>query len=162
MPVLASDAFLDAVDASVGDGRRRAVRRDTKGRDRRLVPPFPTLAPETLRSSPICRSSSRAPLPPTSPPFSPPHGGLPRPTTASRGTARAAPFRSITVVSRSADEQAALNDPVAVGVIGALALGFVVAAIFAAAGFAANAAAEARSRRLELAVLRRSACAGAS
>ena len=42
----------------------------------------------------------------------------------------------------------------AVGVIGALALGFVVAAIFAVAGFAANAAAEARSRRLELAVLR--------
>ncbi len=67
---------------------------------------------------------------------------------------RAAPFRSIDVVSRTETEDALLDDPVALGVIGALALGFVVAAIFAAAGFAASAAAEARSRMVELAVLR--------
>ena len=59
---------------------------------------------------------------------------------------RAAPFRSIAVVSRTESERALLDDPVALGVIGALALGFAVAAIFAAAGFAANAASEARSR----------------
>ena len=44
--------------------------------------------------------------------------------------------------------------PAALGVIGALALGFVVAAAFAAVGFAASAAAAARSRMLEFAVLR--------
>jgi hypothetical protein len=67
---------------------------------------------------------------------------------------RAAPFRSITVVARSEREQALLNDPVALGVIGALALGFAVAAVFAAAGFAASVAAATRSRLVELAVLR--------
>jgi hypothetical protein len=67
---------------------------------------------------------------------------------------RAAPFRSIAVVSRTESERSLLDDPVALGVIGALALGFAVAAIFAAAGFAANAASEARSRMVEFAVLR--------
>ena len=61
-----------------------------------------------------------------------------------------------------ADERALLDDPVALGVIGALALGFAVAALFAAAGFAANAAAEARSRMVELRCSARSASGEAS
>jgi predicted lysophospholipase L1 biosynthesis ABC-type transport system permease subunit len=58
------------------------------------------------------------------------------------------------VNSRSERERALLEDPIPLGVIGALALGFVVAAIFAAVGFAASAAAAARARRFEFAVLR--------
>ena len=46
------------------------------------------------------------------------------------------------------------DDPVPLGVIGALALGFVVAAAFAIVGFAATTAGGARARELEFAVLR--------
>ncbi len=67
---------------------------------------------------------------------------------------RAAPFRSIDVVSRAEREHALLEDAVPLGVIGALALGFAAAAAFAAVGFAASAAAAARQRTLEFAVLR--------
>ena len=156
LPVLASDSFLDAVDASVGDTLPLALSAGTRSVE--IVGSFhrfPTLDPGDPAVVADLPTFSRAPSPPTSPPSSPRQWWLAAPDdrrVAER--LRAAPFRSITAVSRSADEQAALNDPVAVGVIGALALGFVVAALFAAAGFAANAAAEARSRTVELAVLR--------
>jgi hypothetical protein len=65
-----------------------------------------------------------------------------------------APFGSVGIVSRQERERALLEDPIPLGVIGALALGFVVAAAFAVVGFAAGAASTARSRTLEFAVLR--------
>ena len=67
---------------------------------------------------------------------------------------RAAPFRSQDVVSRAEREHVLLEDAVPLGVIGALALGFVAAAAFAAVGFAASATAASRQRTLEFAVLR--------
>jgi ABC-type antimicrobial peptide transport system permease subunit len=67
---------------------------------------------------------------------------------------RAPPFSSLAVVSRSERERSLLEDPIPLGVIGALALGFVVAAAFAAVGFAASATAAARARTFEFAVLR--------
>jgi hypothetical protein len=156
IPVLASDSFLDAVDASVGDTLPLALSAGTRSVE--IVGSFhrfPTLAPETpaiVADLPTFVASAFAA---DQSAVQPAEWWLAVPDdrrVAER--LRAAPFRSITAVSRSADEQAALDDPVAVGVIGALALGFVVAALFAAAGFAANAAAEARSRTVELAVLR--------
>jgi ABC-type antimicrobial peptide transport system permease subunit len=51
-------------------------------------------------------------------------------------------------------ERSLLEDPAPLGVIGALTLGFVVAAAFAALGYAAGAAASTRSRTLEFAVMR--------
>ena len=156
MPVVASDSFLDAVDASVGDTLPLALSAGTRkveivGSFHR----FPTLAPETpavVADLPTYIASAFAA---DQSAVQPAEWWLAAPDDRQVAERlRAAPFRSITVVSRSADEQAALDDPVAVGVIGALALGFVVAAVFAAGGFAANAAAEARSRTLELAVLR--------
>jgi hypothetical protein len=67
---------------------------------------------------------------------------------------RAAPYRSIDVVSRAEQEHTLLEDAVPLGVIGALALGFAAAAAFAAVGFGASATAAARQRTLEFAVLR--------
>lgn len=67
---------------------------------------------------------------------------------------RAAPYRSLGVVSRAERERTLLEDPAPLGVIGALTLGFVVAALFAAIGYAAGAASSTRSRMLEFAVLR--------
>ncbi|HET8741647.1 MAG TPA: ABC transporter permease [Gaiella sp.] len=156
MPVLVSDSFLDAADVSVGDELPLALSAGTRrveivGSFHR----FPTLAPETPAVVADVESYVAGAFVADQSVVQPAAWWLASPDdrrVAER--LRAAPFRSITVVSRTADERAALDDPVAVGVIGALALGFVVAAIFAVAGFAANAAAEARSRKLELAVLR--------
>jgi hypothetical protein len=156
MPVLASDSFLDAVDASVGDTLPLALSAGTRNVE--IVGSFhrfPTLAPETPAVVADLPTFIAGAFAADQSAVQPAEWWLSAPDdrrVAER--LRAAPFRSITAVSRSADEQAALDDPVAVGVIGALALGFVVAALFAAAGFAANAAAEARSRTVELAVLR--------
>jgi hypothetical protein len=156
IPVVASDSFLDAVDASVGDTLPLALSAGTRrveivGSFHR----FPTLAPDTpvvVADLPTYVASAFAA---DHSAVQPAEWWLAAPDNRRVAERlRAAPFRSITVVSRSAEEQSALDDPVAVGVIGALALGFVVAAVFAGAGFAANAAAQARSRTLELAVLR--------
>ena len=67
---------------------------------------------------------------------------------------RAAPYRSLGVVSRSDRERSLLEDPAPLGVIGALAIGFVIAVAFAVISFAASTAASTRSRMLEFAVLR--------
>jgi hypothetical protein len=64
------------------------------------------------------------------------------------------PFARATVLSRL-DRTASLSaDPLALGIIGALALGFVVAGLFAVIGLAASAAVSARQRRGEFALLR--------
>ena len=64
------------------------------------------------------------------------------------------PFARATVISRI-DRTASLSaDPLALGIIGALALGFVVAGLFAVIGLAASAAVSARQRRGEFALLR--------
>jgi hypothetical protein len=156
MPVLVSDSFLDAADVSVGDELPLALSAGT--RRARIVGSFhrfPTLAPDTPAVVADLESYLAGAFAADQSVVQPAAWWLAAPDdrrVAER--LRAAPFRSIAVVSRTDGERAALDDPVAVGVIGALALGFVVAAIFAVAGFAANAAAEARTRRLELAVLR--------
>jgi hypothetical protein len=63
-------------------------------------------------------------------------------------------FAGATVLTR-VDRTASLSaDPLALGIIGALALGFVVAGLFAVIGLAASAAVSARQRRGEFALLR--------
>src|SRR6266540_6780139 len=155
-PILASDSFLEATDASIGQVVRLALSGGTH--DVRIVGAFhrfPTLDPATpavVADLPTFLALSFAE-----------DGAIVQPsqwwlTAPSAGriaeSLRAPPFRSIGVVSRSERERALLNDPVSLGVIGALALGFVVAAAFAAVGFAASAAAAARTRVLEFAVMR--------
>ena len=64
------------------------------------------------------------------------------------------PYSSPQVDTR-ADRMATLRtDPVALGIIGALSLGFVAAALFAAIGFAVSSAVSARERLTEFALLR--------
>lgn len=155
-PMLASDSFLVATGAEVGQVMPLALARGTQtfriaGSFRR----FPTLDPATpgvVVDLPTYAAVSFAA-----------HGDVVRPshwwlkTGADRDVAaqvRAPPFRSLGVVSRTERARALLEDPVPLGVIGALALGFAVAAAFAAVGFAASAAAAASARMLEFAVLR--------
>ena len=156
LPVLASDSFLSTTNTRVGETVPLALSAGTQ--PARIVGSFhrfPTLDPETPAVVADLPSYLASAFATDHVVLKPSEWWLQAPDdrrVAER--LRAAPFRSISVVSRSESERALLDDPVALGVIGALALGFVVAALFAAAGFAANAASEARSRMLEFAVLR--------
>ena len=64
------------------------------------------------------------------------------------------PFSSADVFSLEERETTLQSDPVALGTIGSLSLGFVAAAIFAGIGFAVNAAVSARERLVEFALMR--------
>jgi hypothetical protein len=66
----------------------------------------------------------------------------------------APPFSSERVLDRVAHARALSTDPVALGISGALYLGFAAAAVFAVIGFAVSSATSAVERRTEFAVLR--------
>jgi hypothetical protein len=65
-----------------------------------------------------------------------------------------APFSSMSVASRVARTRSLGTDPVALGIIGALALGVVAAGLFAVIGLVVSAAVSARERLTEFALLR--------
>ncbi len=69
-------------------------------------------------------------------------------------TLLADPYSSQRVVDRIDQADTLKSDPVALGAIGSLSMGFVAAAIFAALGFAVSAAVSARERLTEFALLR--------
>jgi FtsX-like permease family len=155
-PVLVSDSYLDATHAEVGQLVPLAVASGTQTmRIAGSFHRFPTLEPDVpavVADLPTYVAIAYAA-----------EGEVVQPThwwVRTVGDAEAArqlrapPFRSLGVVSRNERERALLEDPIPLGVIGALALGFVVAAAFAAVGFAASAAAAARARMVEFAVLR--------
>jgi hypothetical protein len=80
-------------------------------------------------------------------------------TAAGQADTVAAAFRAAPLTATSAeslDERTRVlsADPVALGIIGALSVGFVVAALFAMIGLAISAAVSARQRRTEFALLR--------
>jgi FtsX-like permease family len=155
-PVLVSESFLEATHAKVGHvlplalgGATQSVRIVGSYRH------FPTLdpvLPSVVVDLPTYVASS----------FAREGAVVPRSewwleTARERDVAeqlRAAPYRSLSVVSRSERERALLEDPAPLGVIGALAVGFVIAVAFAVVSFAASATASTRSRMLEFAVLR--------
>ena len=64
------------------------------------------------------------------------------------------PFDSFRIASSSDVTAGLAGDPVALGTIGALTLGFFASAVFAAVGFAVSAAVSARERLVEFALLR--------
>jgi hypothetical protein len=67
---------------------------------------------------------------------------------------RAPPFESVDTVAAATRTAALQTDPVALGILGALLLGVVAAAAFAAIGFAVSTSVAARERMTEFAVLR--------
>ena len=157
LPVLASTSFLRSAGASVGQTLQLSLSQTTvtvtiAGSFRH----FPTLdpaVPAVIADLPTYLARSF-------------HDGatigvpdrwwlaLEPQATSAANRLRAPPWSSIEVTSAAERERALLDDPVALGVIGALALGFVVAAAFAGLGFAVSAAVSARARTLEFAVMR--------
>jgi hypothetical protein len=79
-------------------------------------------------------------------------------TTHAPGTLAAAlsgdPFESLEIVTEPGRTAALQTDPVALGILGALLLGVIAAAAFAAIGFAVSTSVAARERMTEFAVLR--------
>jgi hypothetical protein len=67
---------------------------------------------------------------------------------------RSPPLNSFGVQSRQELTDTLASDPVALGTIGALTVGFVAAAVFAAVGFAVSATVSTRERLIEFALLR--------
>ena len=78
----------------------------------------------------------------------------PAAVTIAESRSEGGPFARATVTSRAQRTASLSADPLALGIIGALALGFAVAGLFAVIGLAASAAVSARQRRGEFALLR--------
>jgi FtsX-like permease family len=158
VPVLATRAFLDETAARVGEvvplelaGARREV--EIVG----TLDGFPTVAPE--RPALVVDHRLFGELSYLA------HATIVRPAEWWLDTApgeseavaealRAPPFSSAEVTSRQGRADTLQNDPVALGTIGALSLGFLAAAVFAAVGFAVSSAVSARERTTEFAVVR--------
>jgi FtsX-like permease family len=75
-------------------------------------------------------------------------------TTAVTDALRGVPFDAAGVVSVTELTRSLSTDPVALGIIGALALGFVATGLFAVVGLTVSAAVSARQRRTEFALMR--------
>lgn len=69
-------------------------------------------------------------------------------------TLEAPPFRSLSVTSSQDLTETLISDPVALGTIGALTIGFIAAALLAVVGFAVSATVSARERLVEFALIR--------
>jgi hypothetical protein len=158
IPVIATDRFLDATARAVGD----TVPIDIGGVDRDVrisaaVRAFPTVDPDTpaliidLPTVGLLRyEGSGAADPPDEWWFALADGAEPSVVD----TLRAPAIGSASVVSLEGRARSLATDPVALGVIGALAIGVAAAATFAIVGFVASAAVAARERVTEFALLR--------
>lgn len=158
LAIIGAGTFLNATDTKVGD--RTAIDLGS-GREQAQVidalDAFPTLAPD----SPLAIADL-----PSLALFQYRLGGITTdvdewwlavdPSRDARVVAALAdaPYNSFAVSSRIERARALRTDPVALGVIGALSLGFVSAALFASIGFVVSASVSARERLTEFALLR--------
>jgi len=159
IPVLVSDSFVTATEAGVGDiiqvdvaGGRGSV--EIVG----TFSAFPTEDPETagivVADDPTIAmvrylDSARVSLPD--------EWWLAVNDDAAddiSATLESAPYSSARIADRFARADLLKTDPVALGIIGALSLGFVAAALFASVGFVVSASVSAHERLNEFALLR--------
>lgn len=158
VPVVAGDAFLDATAGAVGveqdltiDGVRRTIMPIATMRA------IPTTDPDTpavlmdLSTLGLLRFEGNDAVDAADEWWL---AVAPEEQTSVAATLRAAPFASWEVATALERGRALATDPVALGIIGALAIGFVAAALFAVVGFMVSAAVSARERVAEFALLR--------
>ena len=158
LPAVVNAPFLEASGGQVGDrllipvsGATRAIR--IAG----IFEAFPTTAPEEpvaivdLASLGLLRfAANRGTAPPS-------EWWLELDDAAAGGVLAnraSGPLAGATVTSRSELRDRLSADPLALAMIGALSLGFVVAGVFAVVGLAVTAAVSVRQRRTEFALLR--------
>jgi ABC-type lipoprotein release transport system permease subunit len=158
VPAIANRAFLDAAAAAPGDtviatleGRGRAI--SITG----VVDSFPTTDPARPLLILDEQTLGLARLQGSADPRSPDEWWLAATDADAPGIAEALrgdSFGSAEVVVVSERTRALGTDPVALGIIGALALGFVATGLFAMVGLTVSAGVSARQRRTEFALLR--------
>ncbi|HEY7331886.1 MAG TPA: ABC transporter permease [Candidatus Limnocylindria bacterium] len=158
LPVIANDAFLEATASTVGD----SVTARVGGLLRTVeivggVTSFPTVPagePQAVADlatvSLLAFAGSQTTVTPLE------WWIATEPGTGSDVAAalESGPYVRGAVTSRDDRARGLSADPVALGIIGALSLGFVVAGLFAVIGLAVSAAVSARQRRTEFALLR--------
>jgi hypothetical protein len=159
-PTVVSDLVLTEIGASVGDtidlaGLRLPV---TEARIVGAIDEFPTVEPGTA-SSVITDLATTQMLNyrPGRPIDQPGQYWLDVEDQAASTVAAQlmeGPYHSLRVVTRAETVAALQTDPIALGAIGSLSLGFVAAAVIAAVGFAVSAVAAARERVAEFTLLR--------
>ena len=156
IPALVTDRFLDSTGTEVGgtvalgpDRPSLALTGSVRG--------FPTLPPQTGGVIVDLPTYLAAVYLGTGTVIPPQQWLLEAAPGRERAVARvldAPPYSSAEIVDRAGMEDRLTRDPVALGISGALSLGFVVAAVFAIVGFAVSAAVSAAERTTEFAVLR--------
>jgi FtsX-like permease family len=158
LPVIANDAFLAATATRTGD----ALSLTLFGRQQSLlvsgaVRSFPTTEPEApafVADLPTLNLLRFGATHATSAPDEWWLAVEPGQTDAAVAQLEAAPFSSVEVASQLGRARSLGTDPVALGIIGALALGVVAAGLFAVIGLFVSAAVSARERVTEFALLR--------
>jgi hypothetical protein len=156
IPALVTDRFLDSTGTEVGgtvalgpDRPRLALTGSVRG--------FPTLPPQTggvIVDLPTYLAAVYLGAGTVIPPRQWLLEAAPGRERAVARVLDAPPYSSAEIVDRAGMEDRLTRDPVALGISGALSLGFVVAAVFAIVGFAVSAAVSAAERTTEFAVLR--------
>ena len=158
IPTVVNRPFLEATGAALGDELTVPI----DGEPRRLVvsgvlESFPTTDPaqpaavvDAATLSLLRFSSDRGAGVPVEWWLDVDDAALPA-VLAARGDG---PMRGATVLSRAETFERLSADPLALAMIGALSLGFVVAALFAVIGLVVSAAVSVRQRRTEFALLR--------
>jgi hypothetical protein len=159
IPVLVSEQFLESTATTVGDTSEVQIG-DLRGSIEivGVIRGFPTLNPDSngllIADMPTVAMHR---FEPGRPPLIADELWLevdPAAIAEVSATLNQDPFLSRRVESRTQRAQTLLSDPVALGTIGSLSLGFVAAAIFAGIGFIVSAVVSARERMTEFALLR--------
>lgn len=156
VPALVTDSFLESTGTQVGatlaPGPERPGLRLTGS-----LRGFPTLPPETGGAVVDLRTYLAALYLATGEVSQPTEWLIDAAPGAERAVAdslAAPPFSSAEIVDRAGTEDRLTRDPVALGISGALSLGFVAAALLAIVGFSVSSAVAAAERTTEFAVLR--------
>ncbi len=158
VPVIANDAFATATETAAGDevsvrigGVQRRLRVTGVVRSFPTADPAePTLVMDLSTLLLLKFQGTRDVDPPSEWWLSVDDGSSEQVAAA----LRRAPFGSQEVLAIESRTRTLATDPVALGIIGALTLGFVAAALFALVGFMVSAAVSARERLTEFALLR--------
>jgi len=158
IPIIASDALLEATASTVGDaigltigGVRRDVRIVSSVRAFPATNPRDPVAVMDLATLALVRfEEGGAVEPPDEWWLSVAEGS----SDAVAGALAGAPFLSREILTEVGRNRTLATDPVALGIIGALGIGFVAAALFAVVGFVVSASVSARERITEFALLR--------
>jgi hypothetical protein len=157
-PVVATEPFITAAGAKVGDELAVAIGGVARTiRIASVVRGFPTVDPDIpavvidLPTLALLRLESGAPTDAGDEWWL---GVAPGQRAAVVSALQAPPFLSASAISIDGRTRALTTDPVALGIIGALIIGAVAAALFAIVGFTVSTAVTARERITEFALLR--------